>query len=155
MRRANAERMRRLMDRTRVLLPGTVSRLVAVRRQDYERRTGRFVTALIADALAARRELLDDRAERAGTAARHRLDRLRDRLAALDRVRETAGYEATLTRGYAVVWSGEHVVTDTEAAREAASLSLQFADGRVEVGAAAVRRKARTQGEEPEQGSLF
>lgn len=84
---------------------------------------------------------------------RNRLELLAARLAAVDRVRETAGYAATLARGYAVVWSGERVVTGVAEAREAPGLSVQFADGRVDVGPA--RRRARSRAEEPEQGELF
>ena len=56
-----------------------------------------------------------------------------DRLAALDRLRETLGYRETLKRGYAVVRAGESLVTRAEDARTAASLEIEFADGRVPV----------------------
>ncbi len=63
-----------------------------------------------------------------------RLKALSDRLEALDRMRQTLGYTETLRRGYAVVRSGEALVTTAEAARAAQALEIEFADGRVAVG---------------------
>ncbi len=63
-----------------------------------------------------------------------RLKALADRLEALDRVRQALGYTETLRRGYAVVRSGEALVTTAEAARAAQALEIEFADGRVAVG---------------------
>ena len=59
----------------------------------------------------------------------------RRRLEATERLRATLGYEATLARGYAVVWSGAHVVTRKADAARAGALELQFADGCLRVGA--------------------
>ncbi len=53
------------------------------------------------------------------------------RLDGLDRLRETLGYQATLERGYAVVRADGAVVTSAQAAKKAASLEIQFADGRL------------------------
>lgn len=53
------------------------------------------------------------------------------RLDGLDRLRETLGYQATLERGYAVVRTDGAVVTSAQAAKKAASLEIQFADGRL------------------------
>ena len=59
---------------------------------------------------------------------------LSDRVAGLDRLRETLGYAATLQRGYAVVRGGDGaVVTDVAGAKAAKSLEVQFADGRMNV----------------------
>ncbi len=55
------------------------------------------------------------------------------RLAALERVRESVGYKATLSRGYAVVRGDGAVVTDTKAAKAAKDIEIEFADGRVDV----------------------
>lgn len=49
-------------------------------------------------------------------------------------MRQTLGYTETLRRGYAVVRSGEALVTTAEAARAAQALEIEFADGRVAVG---------------------
>ncbi|WP_298256931.1 exodeoxyribonuclease VII large subunit [uncultured Litoreibacter sp.] len=61
----------------------------------------------------------------------------RSNMEKLDRLRETLGYQATLQRGYAVVWDGDKVVTDSKAAKKAAALEVQFKDARIPVGAAA------------------
>ncbi|MDX8354450.1 exodeoxyribonuclease VII large subunit [Cognatiyoonia sp. IB215182] len=57
------------------------------------------------------------------------------RLAALDRLRETLGYVATLKRGYAVVRGDEAVVTNVADAKVARDLEIEFADGRLGVNA--------------------
>jgi len=75
------------------------------------------------------------------------------RLAALDRLRLTLGYEATLARGYAVVRGDGAVVTGVRAAEAAGALEIQFADGRLMVGGKPAR-KARPR-MPPEQGSLL
>ncbi len=89
---------------------------------------------------------LSDRAQR------QQNDR-RTRLEALDRLRETLGYKETLKRGYAVVRSGDQVITSAQAAKEAGSLEIEFSDGRFAVGGATP--KAKSKPKEPEQGSLF
>jgi exodeoxyribonuclease VII large subunit len=66
-----------------------------------------------------------------------RLLRARAKLAALERLRLTLGYEATLRRGFAVVRGDGHVVGTVGAAAAAASLEVQFADGRLAVSATA------------------
>ena len=83
--------------------------------------------------------------------------RARERLAALDRLRLTLGYEATLQRGFAVVRGDGHVVSSVAAAAAAASLELQFADGRLALGSPPAPRPARKppRPAPPEQGSLI
>ena len=100
-----------------------------------------------------RRALAEDRRRLAALAVRVTpalsmggVDRARDRLAQLDRLRVTLGYEATLQRGFAVVRGDGHVVSSTGAAAAAGELELQFADGRLALGGAARprTRPART-----------
>lgn len=79
-----------------------------------------------------------------------------DGLDALDRLRQTLGYEATLGRGYAVVWAGDRVVTTAEAAGREAALEVQFRDGRLGVGpGAGSKRSGKSKTSPPQQGSLF
>jgi exodeoxyribonuclease VII large subunit len=66
-------------------------------------------------------------------ASRQQAERLA-RLDALDRLRETLGYVETLKRGYAVVRGDGAVVTGKTAAKVAAALEIEFADGRLSVG---------------------
>ncbi|NNE89125.1 MAG: exodeoxyribonuclease VII large subunit [Silicimonas sp.] len=63
-----------------------------------------------------------------------RLTRAGDRLSALDRMRESLGYQQTLKRGYAVVRDGTRVVTTSKDARQATDLEIEFSDGRVKPG---------------------
>ena len=113
--------------------------------------TLRRTTARGADRLAAT-------AARMAALAGSRTDRLKDRLAALDRLRRSLGPDETLRRGYAVVRSGGHVLTSADAARAADAMEIQFHDGRVPVGIAAPspapRRKQPTR-DPKDQGSLF
>lgn len=79
--------------------------------------------------------------------------RHRQRLDALDRMRQTLGYAETLKRGFAVVRGDGQVVTSKSAAEKAAVIEVEFADGRVTLGAKAKPKKA---GEASGgQGSLF
>jgi exodeoxyribonuclease VII large subunit len=82
-----------------------------------------------------------------------RLARLAERLAALDRLRQSLGYPATLARGYAVIRSEGRVITRAAQARGARGLEVEFADGRVALATAEPRRK--TSREDPGQGSLL
>ena len=107
-----------------------------------------------------RRRAGDDRARvgamlaRLSQAASRRQERSRGRLAALDRLRQSLGYRETLARGYAIVWDGSGtVVTTSAAAREAAALEIEFADGRMRPGGKTRGRKPSA--EDPEQGDLF
>lgn len=79
----------------------------------------------------------------------------KERLEAQDRLLATLGYEATLQRGYAVVRGDDTVVTSKSAARKAAKLEIQFADGRLVVHGKGKAPPRVTAKEEPDQGSLF
>ncbi|WP_431299121.1 exodeoxyribonuclease VII large subunit [Tabrizicola sp. BL-A-41-H6] len=120
---------------------------------------GRLVPALARMIATADRQVIEGTHElaakgmRLDAAAAARFQRLSDRLDALDRTRTTLGYAETLKRGYAVVRGDGHVVTTRAAAEKAASLEVEFADGRLALGARAARK---TKGEEGGgQGSLF
>ncbi|MGR3511758.1 MAG: exodeoxyribonuclease VII large subunit [Paracoccaceae bacterium] len=77
----------------------------------------------------------------------------REKLDALDRMRRSLGYTATLARGYAVVRKGDAVVTGAGAATGA--MEVEFKDGRVSVRAedGGTSKKAPPKGKD--QGSLF
>jgi exodeoxyribonuclease VII large subunit len=107
-----------------------------------------------ADAARARqqsRDRLDRLAARLDPAMARAQARAADRLEALERMRLTLGYARTLKRGYAVVrGDGKVVVTKAEAER-AASLEVEFQDGRLTLGARGTRKGKADDG----QGSLF
>jgi exodeoxyribonuclease VII large subunit len=82
-----------------------------------------------------------------------RLASLTTRLEALDRTRTTLGYAETLKRGYAVVRGDGHVVTNRAGLEKAAAVEIEFADGRVALGARATKKGKSDGG--AGQGSLF
>ena len=78
----------------------------------------------------------------------------RDRLDALERIRQTLGYTETLKRGYVVMRGDGEVVTTKKAAAKAGVLEVEFADGRMTLGGGA--KPARAKKAPPsDQGSLF
>jgi len=74
------------------------------------------------------------------------------RLEALERMRKSLGYKNTLKRGYAVVHGDGAVVTGVSAARAANAIAIEFSDGRLKLGGAKPKPKAKPSGD---QGSLF
>lgn len=80
-----------------------------------------------------------------------------EQVAGLDRLCRSLGYTATLARGYAVVRSGDSVVTDADSARLAGALEIEFKDGRVsaQAGGSATQKPSGKRPKPPEQGSLF
>lgn len=113
------------------------------------------------------RKLREDRARLLDLEARlhhapaDRLGALRQRLEALDRMRQTLGHTETLRRGFAVVRADGAVVTSRAAAGAAAALEIEFHDGRLNVVAGGAAsgggtRASRSPKPGPEdQGSLF
>lgn len=113
--------------------------------------SGRLAPALGRD-IPRRRQKLEELSRRLDAVGQDSLRRRQEKLAGLDRILRNLNYEETLKRGYAVVWGDDAVVTTKGAAEQARSLEIQFADGRVKLGAA---RAARSRKDKPEQGSLF
>ncbi|MFQ3183310.1 MAG: exodeoxyribonuclease VII large subunit [Alteromonas macleodii] len=91
--------------------------------------------------------------QRLATAACAQTLTLRSRLEALERMRETLGYRATLERGYAVVRGDGAVVTSAKAANAAMTLNIEFADGKMVPTSKLNRPKLSTP--PPDQGNLF
>ena len=79
---------------------------------------------------------------------------LSDQLSALDRLRETLGYKATLKRGYAVVRSDQKVITSKDQAAKSDALEIEFNDGRIKLWGSSNAKSARSKSS-PDQGSLF
>ncbi|CTQ34296.1 exodeoxyribonuclease VII large subunit [Jannaschia rubra] len=101
-------------------------------------------------------ERLAGLADRLVTGARGRHDRARDRLAALDRLRLSLGYERTLDRGFAVIRDGDRVLTDSAAVRAARIVTIQFAGGdTVDAAAGQTPPRGKPKPPAPDQGSLF
>ncbi len=120
---------------------------------------------LIADAardVGRGREQLAGLEARLNAAQTARLAGLAGRLDALERMRQTLGYDQTLRRGYAVLRGDGQVVTSRVDAAKAAVLEAEFHDGRLSLRQidgpapppAAAKAKPRKTGG-PDQGSLF
>lgn len=82
---------------------------------------------------ARRHNDLRSLADRMDSAMARKMQTLSDRLAALDRTRQTLGHAETLRRGFAIVRAGERVVTTRASALEHGDLQIEFADGRLPV----------------------
>jgi exodeoxyribonuclease VII large subunit len=146
-----------LSDAAGALRPSLLRRAVEGDRQRLANTAARLnIHALTRDIDQKRREL-DRMTARFSDAAGRQTKGWRERIDALDRLRETLGYKATLRRGYAVVRGDGALVTTRDAAAAAKALEIEFADGVLGVGdTATAPRKAAKQKEPPKgQGSLF
>ncbi len=90
---------------------------------------------------------------RMGRSGAYQLANWQQRLEGLERTRQSLNYQNTLKRGFAIVRGDGEVVTTRKSARKAAKIELEFADGRVALGASPAKPKSPkpTEG----QGSLF
>ncbi|HKL45836.1 MAG TPA: exodeoxyribonuclease VII large subunit [Roseovarius sp.] len=155
--RGLAEQQRRYDQTGSRLAPG-LSRVVDTKREALARRADRLNVSQINRDLATRRERFEALARRLSGAGQAQVRDWRTRLDAMERLRETLGYKETLKRGYAVVRGDDAVVTRKETAATASVLEIEFADGRLKLGAAAAtgaRPAAKPKPKPPEQGSLF
>ncbi len=110
---------------------------------------------LIRRGIASDRQRLDRIASRlTPDLMRARFQAAADRLAALDRTRQTLGYVETLKRGFAVVRGDGEIVTTSDAAKTATTLEIEFADGRMTAGTGSKPAK-KAKAPPPEQGSLL
>jgi exodeoxyribonuclease VII large subunit len=135
-------------------LPNALRAGLQTRQIHLSRHAGRLHIGAIRQRLAGEHRNLGGLAARINPAYERRLTQLSDRLAALDRQRQAMGYVETLKRGYAVVHGDKGLVTDKAAAERAASLEIEFHDGKVKLGEPS---KKRTTGraKPSDQGSLF
>ena len=135
------------------LRPSLLRRMLLARRDSLYQRAGRLRPRLLTRDIGQKRSALSALAQRLGATGRNHTQRLRVRIEAADRLRETLGYRATLARGYAVIHGPDGVLTSLATAASASTLEIEFSDGRLKVG----REPAREPGKpgDPGQGSLF
>jgi exodeoxyribonuclease VII large subunit len=146
----------RLSDSAGALRPALLRRAAEGDRRRLTATVARLNIAALRREIAQKGRDLDRLSQRFAEAGRRDLAARRDRLGALDRLRETLGYRATLARGYAVVRAGGVLVTTRAAAVGARALEIEFADGTLAVGDAPAPRKPGKPKTPPEgQGSLF
>jgi exodeoxyribonuclease VII large subunit len=146
--------------------------LIEIQRQKMGRHADRLSVATLERDVGRYKEKTDDLGRRLADVGSRQVKALRDRLEATDRMRQTLGYQATLERGYAVVRGDGALVKTAAQAGKAAAIEIEFADGRLAVGAgaavtgtAAPAQPAATKSkpqkakpkkaDSPDQGSLF
>ncbi|NIZ14170.1 exodeoxyribonuclease VII large subunit [Phaeobacter sp. HF9A] len=152
-----------LSDRTASLRPATLKNLLERRQDGLKNLASRLTLRPITQDVERKRDALGRITQRLNAAQSARQERLRSQLTASGRQLEILSYKATLRRGYAVVRDGDALVTTTAAAKTAAALSVEFADGVISVGNATsggAKPAAKPVAPKPpkspgEQGSLF
>jgi hypothetical protein len=120
---------------------GALQRRTRDDRRRLDTIAARFTARVPSDGIAAKRAELDRASQRLPAAGQRQIDGWSARIAALDRLRETLGYKATLERGYAVIRSGGDLITTRKAAKKAGALEIEFADGRLALEDAAPKAK--------------
>ncbi|WP_299916782.1 exodeoxyribonuclease VII large subunit [uncultured Roseobacter sp.] len=152
LRRSLAVEERRLREISARLAPALIRR-VSAKQEQLTACARRFRPAALAQDHARKAKDFAAAAQRLSDVGQRNIGMWRGQVDAMERLRRTLGYEATLERGFAVVRSDGAVVTDSKTAKAATSLEIQFADGRVSLGGKpGARKEAR---KTPEQGSLF
>ena len=145
----------RLSEAAGGLRPAAMQRMIGNERRRLDALSARMGPALErCVSIDQCRQAVSAMAQRVADAGQQRVNAARNKIEAMDRLRLTLGYEATLSRGYAVVRGDGDVVATKKAAGKAQELEIQFADGRIVVGGKAV--PARKAAPKPtDQGSLF
>ncbi|MEQ8256167.1 MULTISPECIES: exodeoxyribonuclease VII large subunit [Roseovarius] len=157
-----------LSQKAGALRPGMLRERVRNRREGFVSLAARMNTRTLQRDISQKRADFERVTKRLSDVSRQQVRDWRDRLAAQERLRETLGYKATLSRGYAVVRGDAEVVTTKAAAQAATLLEIEFSDGTLAVGGSSGAEapqtveqtsKARTSPKPkkppPEQGSLF
>ncbi|MEP1328664.1 exodeoxyribonuclease VII large subunit [Pseudophaeobacter sp.] len=111
------------------LRPATLHSLVQRRRGMLETALAKLSPFPIAREVMRQKGDLEKLAIRLNAAQDLRIERQRQQLDAAGRQLDILSYKATLARGYAVVRSGEDIITTRVAAASAQALSIEFADG--------------------------
>ena len=135
---------RQRLDRAEERLAQSLQRMVERKRTELAAHAGALRPSVLTTRIGTENRRLEERALRLTPGVTRVVARAGERLQALDRLLSTLGYEATLSRGYAVVRKDDAVITSAKQADGA--LEIEFNDGRVTVAAG---------GEGPKQGSLF
>lgn len=153
---ATAKKRVRLADVSGALRPAALTRAIAQDRRrltELSMRLGPALERRVSDGKRSyaqaskglRADMLQDRITRTSVRLETTLARLGNQagrthaarvaqLETLKRMHETLGYKETLKRGYAVVRGDGAVVTNTQGAKAAVVVEVEFADGRVVLG---------------------
>ncbi|MEM7641742.1 MAG: exodeoxyribonuclease VII large subunit [Pseudomonadota bacterium] len=153
--RARATQARRDLDALSARLAAALPRVARRARDTLDSRAARLRPGLLARQLERDRDRLTGFLKTLSAVATTGQQGRRDRLAALDRLRESLGYERTLERGFAVIRDGAKVITDATAARAAGQVTIQFAHGSSVDAVTGTAAPKRAKPKTSDQGSLF
>ena len=136
--------------------PGSLRALITAKTQELRSTSAGLRANTIRFQIDKGREKLSERAARAERAILARLEHHDTRLAALERLRQSLGYPATLKRGYAVVRDETgQVLTEASSAAKARLLEIEFSDTRVTAVPHKPSKPAKTDNAPPQQGKLL
>ncbi len=145
------DQLSRVADR----LEPALRRGTSLRRKELDQFAVRLTPAPLTRQIKRHQENLAATSHQFAQTARGQVERWARDLEALDRLRETLSYKATLARGYAVVRAEGKVLTTRSAAAGHATLEIEFTDGRLTTGGTTGRRARSKPETPPEQGSLL
>ena len=144
-----------MQDRSARLAPALERRRTAVQ-SDLTKITKRYDALTLAPQIARRSVDLAKLMQRFKQAAEVAHSQRIRKLDALDRLRLTLGYTATLDRGFAVVRSTQgEVLTTQKAAKSHAALDIEFADGTLSIGTGRAAKQPKSTAPKDDQGTLF
>ena len=143
-----------------------LERNIVSKREALGRRTDRLNLSTLDADVASKRDKFAQLSKRLTDVGRSQTKEWATKIDALDRLRETLGYKATLQRGYAVVRCQGTVLTSRADASKAAAIEIEFGDGILSFGAStsalqAPKSKPKSSAKPkakpapPEQGDLF
>ncbi len=136
--------------------PGSLRALITAKRQELRSTAAGLRPATISREIAKASERLNERDSRATRATTAALDRHQTRLAALERLRQSLGYPATLARGYAVIRDADGTpLTSAKSAATAQTLAIEFSDGQIRAVPQKTPKPTKARPQAPDQGSLF
>ena len=137
-------------------LPNVLRRSFDHQSAYFAKLVGRFVPNLVARKIRDRHDAFSQTSKSLARAVEFDISQRCEQLIALERLRETLGYKATINRGYAVVRSGDKVITTRKDAKSADTLEIEFRDGRFDLtGKSHPRPKTKSGDPTSGQGSLF
>ncbi|MGB7319680.1 MAG: exodeoxyribonuclease VII large subunit [Planktotalea sp.] len=155
LRRTIQNSAQRVLDRSARLAPALERRQSAAQ-NDLAKVSARFEALSLAPQIERRTQDFNALMRRFKQAADVAQTQRARKLDALDRLRLTLGYKATLARGYAVVRGAEgEVLTTKKAAKSHPALDIEFADGILNLGTARATKPAKDATPQDDQGTLF
>jgi exodeoxyribonuclease VII large subunit len=149
------ENDRRRLAETAARLQPALARYVSAKRDRFDSRARGFRPAALAQDRQRKQQEFARLVARLSDAGQRQTRSWRQKIEALERLRETLSYKSTLARGYAVVRGDGQIVTGTAQAQKATLLEIEFGDGRLAVGEKPAPKRKASDTPPPEQGSLL